>query len=196
MSKITISAIVAIAKNNVIGKDNAMLWHIPTDLKHFKRTTLGKPIIMGRKSYEALGKALPGRPNIIISRTSKTIPKTATKDAPTQIFKDMENGNTTASPPPVHHVKSIEDSIECAKSIARNSGIDEIFITGGGEIYRQTLPITQRLYVTILDREYEGDIYFPAINWNEWDIKHEEKHPENTEKNRPAFTIYTLQRKS
>ncbi len=193
MSEIILASIVATAKNNTIGKDNSMIWHIPDDLKHFKRTTLGKPIIMGRKSYESLGKALPGRPNIIISRR----PETLNEIAPTQVFKDMETDTTTtAQATPIHHVKSIEESIELAKSIAKNTGADEIFITGGGEIYRQTLPITQRLYITILDRDYDGDTYFPEINWNEWTIEKEEKHNENKEKNRPAFTFYTLERKS
>lgn len=169
-----------------------MIWHLPEDLKHFKATTLGKPIIMGRKSYEALGKPLPGRPNIIISRTDTRLPD----DKPTRVFKDMEReksgpDNETST----HRVKSIEEAIALGKDIAASSGVDEIFITGGGEIYRQTLPITQRLYLTILDREYEGDTFFPEINREEWSITSERKHEANPDKDRPAFTIFTLERK-
>lgn len=83
-----------------------------------------------------------------------------------------------------------------AKDIAEQAGKDEIFITGGGEIYKQTLPNTQRLYVTVLDREYEGHVFFPEINWDEWNIAHEEKHGADPEKDRPSFTFYTLERKA
>lgn len=190
---IKLSSIVCIAKNNAIGKDNAMIWHIPEDLKHFKRTTLGKPIIMGRKSYEALGKALPGRANIIISRSYEALPE----GEPTQVFKDMEaEGDEINSGTSTHKVRSIEDAIKLAKAIAQKDGQDEIFITGGGQIYAETLPITERLYVTILDREYDADTFFPQINWDEWDIKEQRPHPAESEKDRPSCTFYTLERKA
>ena len=175
MKDIKICSIVAIARNNVIGKDNALIWHLPEDLKHFKRTTLGKPIIMGRKSYEALGKPLPGRPNIVISRQPPL--------------------ETTASGEGPFFVPSIEAAIAIAQTMAADLGVDEVFITGGGEIYKQTLPITERLYLTVLERDYEGDTFFPEINWAEWNILEEIKHLADPAKDRPEFTIYTLDRK-
>lgn len=194
MTKIILSSIVAMAENRVIGKDNALIWHISEDLKHFKRTTLGKPIIMGRKSYESLGKPLPGRANIVISRSFDQLPE----NAPTATYGTMEsapantNETTESAPPPpmLYYMKSIESGIECAKDIAQKDGIDEIFITGGGEIYKQTMPLIDRLYLTIVHRDYEGDTLFPEFDWNEWNITAEVKHDGD-----PAFTIYTLDRK-
>ena len=189
---ITLSSIVCIAKNHVIGKDKGMIWHIPEDLKHYKRTTLGKPIIMGRKSYEALGKALPGRANIVISRTHKNLPD----NAPTSVFEHMEPDADEGKPSTsTHKVSTIEDAIALAKDIALRDGKDEIFITGGGQIYAETLPYTQRLYLSVLDRDYEGDTYFPEINWDEWNITQQREHAAEAAKDRPACTFYTLERK-
>ena len=193
MSHITLSSIVAIAKNNVIGKDNTLIWHIPKDLKHFKQTTLGKPILMGRKSYDSLGKPLPGRPNIVVSRAHKTLGNDVTPH-----FDAMESVSADA---PAHIDEgpflyaSLDEGISAAKDMAEHLGVDEVFITGGGQIYKETLPYTDRLYVTILDREYDGDVFFPQINWDEWHISFEEQHEADPDKDRPSFTFYTLERK-
>jgi len=200
---VILSSIVAIAKNNAIGKDNGMIWHLPDDLKHFKRTTLGKPILMGRKSYESLGKPLPGRPNFVISRNFENLPDCKETD----VFNDMENaadiGEASLKPSAVHSVvsegpflyRTIQEGIEAMQEMALKIGVEEVFITGGGQIYKETLPETQRLYLTVLDRNYEGDVFFPEINWDEWNITHEEKHPADPDKNRPSFTFFTLERK-
>ncbi len=189
MNKIKLSSIVAIAKNNVIGKDNDLIWHIPEDLKHFKRTTLGKPILMGRKSYDSLGRPLPGRPNIVVSRAYKDIQS----GEETPLFKEMEAVDAGAKPKvnegPFLYA-SIEDGIEAAKKMAEEMGLDEIFITGGGEIYKQTLPYTERLYLTVLDREYEGDTFFPELDWSQWKILSEVRH--DAQNDVPGFTIFTL----
>ncbi len=188
-----ISAIVATAKNRAIGRDNGMIWHLPEDLKHFKRTTMGKPILMGRKSYESLGKPLPGRPNIVVSRTFSSLQS----GAPSDIFTEMEAASpgtgTKVEEGPFLYA-SIEDGIRAAQEMAINMGLDEIFITGGGEIYKQTLPVTQRLYLTVLDREYEADAFFPEIDWAEWKTVEETAHPADPAHDRPSFTIYTLER--
>ncbi len=141
---ITVSAIAAMSRNLVIGKDNKMLWHIPEDFKHFKNTTMGKPVIMGRKTYESLGKPLPGRTNIVI--TSK----------PDQVQGD------------VIVVAAIEDAIAQAKQIAVETNVDEIFIIGGGQIYEAAMPVTDRIYLTVINQDYEGDTFFPKINPLEW----------------------------
>ena len=201
---ITLSSIVAIAKNNAIGKDNGMIWHLPEDLKHFKRTTMGKPILMGRKSYESLGKPLPGRPNYVISRNFENLPDREETD----VFNDMESAadvNDAASLKPAavpNNIPegpflnaSIEEGIKAMREMALKLGVDEVFITGGGQIYKETLPQTQRLYLTVLDREYEADVFFPEINWDEWNIVSGEKHEAEPEKDRPSFTFYTLERK-
>ncbi len=169
MTKPYISAIAAVAKNNVIGRDNKLLWHTPEDLRHFKKTTLGKPVVMGRKTFESLGKPLSGRPNIVISRAAS--PAADHKDGSFFYF-------------------SIEDGIKAAKKMAAEMNVDEIFILGGGEIYKQTLAMTNRLYLTLIDREYEGDAFFPAIDRHEWKTVSEDRRAGD-----PPFTFLTLERK-
>ncbi len=163
-----ISSIAAMARNRVIGVSNGLAWHIPEDFKYFKKTTLGKPIIMGRKTYYSFGKPLPGRPNIVISRS----------------FLNPVNDDGP------FFVKTIEDAIKLAQQKAKDLKADEIFIIGGGEIYKQTLPDTQRLYLTVIDRDYEGDTSFPEFDWNEWNIVSEEKREGD-----PSFTFFVLERK-
>jgi len=165
-TKPTLSAIVAMAENRVIGKDNTLIWHLPADLKHFKATTMGKPLIMGRKSFESLPGMLPGRPHIVISRSQI-------------LAHESEN---------FYGVQSITDAIDLASTINQ----DEIFITGGGEIYKQTLDMLDKLYLTIVHKDYEGDTYFPKINWDNWDITDTVEHEAEEEKDNPAFTIMTL----
>lgn len=166
MNKAKISAIVAMAENRVIGKDNSLIWHLPADLKHFKATTMGKPMIMGRKSFESLPGILPGRAHIVITRSPK--PDEA----------------------PVHYASSLDQAIEKASQMNE----EEIFITGGGEIYKQALPLIDRLYLTLVHADYEGDTHFPKLNWEEWDVTDTDEHEQDLEKDRPAFTIMTLDR--
>ena len=159
-----LSSIVAMAQNNVIGGDNKLLWHISEDLKHFKATTMGKPMIMGRKTFESFGgKPLPGRDHIVISRSPQA---------------DEER---------VFWVSSIDEAI--AKAATLND--EEVFITGGGEIYKQTLERIDRLYLTVVARDYDGDAIFPALNWDDW-IKTEERPHDGD----PSFTIYVLDKKT
>ena len=141
-----IAMIAAMAKNRIIGADNDMPWHLPADLKHFKAITLGKAVIMGRKTYESIGRALPGRPNIVI--TSKL---TSLSDA------------TVDSP---------ESAIEVAKALsAEHSDNDEIMIIGGGTIYQTFLDSADTLYLTHIDLTVDGDTQFPdyeaAASWTE-----------------------------
>jgi len=137
MQKLRISSIVALGKNRVIGANNQLLWHIPDDLRRFKALTLGHPIIMGRKTFDSivsiLGKALPGRTNIVVTRD------------PDWKF----DGAIVAH--------SLEEAIEKAKEIDS----EEIFIGGGAQIYTESLPYVDRLYLTLIDDEKEGDTFFP-----------------------------------
>ena len=128
-----ISAIAAIGKNNVIGQNNDLVWKIPDDLARFREITKGHPVIMGRRTFESIGRPLPDRTNIVISRE---------KDYATE---------------GVSVVYSVDEAIEKAKSL----GNDEIFVIGGGEIYRQFMPYTDKLYLTIIDAEADGDVFFP-----------------------------------
>ncbi|MEK4761078.1 dihydrofolate reductase [Viridibacillus sp. FSL E2-0187] len=135
-----ISLIVAHDENNVIGLNNAMPWHLPGDLAYFKRTTMGKPMIMGRKTFESIGKPLPGRTNIVITR-------------------DEEYAREG-----IVIVHSIEEALAQAEKES-----EEIMIIGGEQIFRMTLPMADRLYVTKIEKQYEGDTFFPSYG-DEWQV--------------------------
>lgn len=148
-----IAMIAAMANNRVIGKDNQMPWHLPADLKHFKKVTLGKPVIMGRKTYQSIGKALPGRRNIVISRQSGAL----------SIDADW--------------VQSIEQALALVQDEA------EVMIIGGAEIYRQVLPLADTLYITDIDLTVEGDAFFPdyqaVAEWSESESESHQSDPQN-----------------
>jgi len=143
MSEFPICHVVAIAKNNIIGRDGDMPWKLSTDLKRFKRDTMGKPIIMGRKTFESIGRALPGRLNIVISRS--------------EFIAD----NTV-------HANSIDAALFLAEGWAKENGADEICVIGGGQIYAATIHIANKLYVTHVMAEPDGDTLFPEIKDAEW----------------------------
>ncbi len=174
MSSIKISSIVAMAENRIIGNENALIWHLSEDLKHFKKVTMGKPLVMGRKSFESLPGVLPGRPHVVVSRAEPS----------TKSLLDDR----------VHWQVDLSKALDTAKTLAKKSGQDEIFIAGGGEIYKQTLDVVQRLYLTIVHQDFKGDTYFPQLKWEEWSVSDVVEHDEDIEKDLPAFTIMTLDR--
>jgi dihydrofolate reductase len=140
-----LSLIVAVGENNEIGKAGQMPWHLPADLKHFKTLTLGKPVIMGRRTYEAIGKPLPGRRNIVVSRD------------------------------PGYSASGCEVSPSFTDALVRAAGAAEIMVIGGGEIYREALPRAQRIYLTRVHGHFDADTFFPIIDPSEWrQIAHEE----------------------
>jgi dihydrofolate reductase len=139
-----LSMIVATAKNNVIGKDNDMPWHLPADLAYFKKTTLGKPIIMGRKTYESIGRPLPGRRNIVISRD--------------------ENYSAQG----VDSVTAVEQALALVDGSNGDKAVDEIMVIGGGAIYRHCLAKANRLYITHIDADIDGDTKFPEYDDGTW----------------------------
>lgn len=144
-----ISIIAAVSKNNVIGKKGSgLLWHLPMDLKHFKEITLGHHMLMGRKTFETIGKALPGRTNIVLS------------------------SDASIKAPDIYVFKTIDEAIEFAEK--RNE--TELMIIGGGKIYEQFLPIADKLYITEVKKRFGGDVVFPEINKNEWKEVSREKH--------------------
>ena len=160
------SLIVAASKNNAIGKANAMLWHLPEDLKFFKNTTWGMPVIMGRKTFESVGKPLPGRTNIVITSN-----------------KDWHVAGTITT-------ANIEEALKAAKA----TNAKEIFITGGGEIYKQTMNIADKIYITRVNTEIDGDAFFPEIDENIWE-KVFEKNCAADEKNKFDMRFERWERK-
>jgi len=144
-----LSLIVAVAHDNVIGVGNTLPWHLPEDLAYFKATTLGKPVIMGRKTFESIGRLLPGRPNIVITRQEG--------------WRGVEG---------LHVVHSVDEAIAKAENLVAQGAVDgdEAMIIGGAEIYRSALPLADRVYLTEIDLRIEGDAWFPALKDSEWTL--------------------------
>ena len=166
---ITVSLIVAMAKNRVIGVNNQLPWRLPADLKHFKATTMAKPIVMGRKTWESIGRPLPGRFNIVISRQQGYVADGASV------------------------VNSLADGLALACREAVSAGLDEVFVIGGEAIYRQALADAVKIYLTEVDVELEGDAWFPEIEQNEWKEVSRKCYPVTLDEN-PAHCFVTLRR--
>ncbi|MDF2182664.1 dihydrofolate reductase [Neptuniibacter sp. CAU 1671] len=139
-----LAIIVAQAKNRVIGINNTLPWHLPEDLRYFKQVTMAKPIIMGRKTFESIGRPLPGRENIVISRQADY------------------------APAGVRVVPSLEEARELAENLCLINGLEEAMVIGGAQIYAQALPLADRLYITEVDAVIEGDAWFPAFDPADW----------------------------
>ena len=161
-----ISAIVAMSENRVIGRNNQLPWHLPADLKHFKAITTGHPILMGRKTYESIGKPLPNRTNFVITRD-------ASFQAPGCI---------------------VVTSLEAALQQAAELQAKELFIIGGAQIYQQAMPIIQRLYLTIVHQQFEGDAFFPEFDaQKQWKLREETRHDAD-ERNACAMSFQMYER--
>lgn len=155
-----VSLIAALDRNRLIGSNNALPWHLPADLRYFKATTLGKPVLMGRKTWESLGRALPQRRNIVISRSLKAAPAGA------------------------------ELAASLPAALALVAAEEEAFIIGGGEIFRAALPLADRLYLTEIDAAYTGDAWFPELPPHAWRQLKSSPQPGENGAPGFAFTVY------
>ena len=161
-----VSIIVATSLNNAIGKNNQLLWHLPADLKFFKATTMGCPVIMGRKTFQSIGRTLPGRTNVVITRD-----------------KNFNSDNQFG----IVVVSSIDEAL------VKLHAEKEVFIVGGGEIYNQTIDIANVIYRTLVNTTIDGDVYFSDINSDAFNLVWEEKH-EADEKNKFDYTYQKFER--
>lgn len=166
-----VSLIVAKARNDVIGRDGGLPWHIPEDLKFFRKVTMGKPVIMGRKTYQSIGRALPGRLNIVITRN-----------------RGWRADGVT-----------VVDGLPAALQAAKAAETEEAMVIGGEEIYRAALPFAHRIYLTEVDLEVAGDACFPPIDTADWAEVHRVQHKggasEGGDDPRPAYAFVTLERR-
>lgn len=142
--ELKISLIVAVAENGVIGRGGALPWHVPSDLKTFRRITMGRPVIMGRKTYASIGKPLPGRDNIVVTRDA---------------------GFSAAG---TNRAASIDEALDIARHKAAERGVDEIMVIGGAEIFALTLPLADRIYLTRIHAQPDGDVTFPEPDPSIW----------------------------
>lgn len=162
--------IAALAENRVIGRDNQLPWHLPADLKHFKAMTLGKPIIMGRKTWDSLGRPLPGRLNIVVSRQPQL---------------RLEGAEVFAS---------LDAAIVRADEWARQQGVDELMLIGGAQLYEQGLALAERLYLTRVALQPEGDAWFPVFAEAQWQCREREAH--TAEADSPAYCFEAWERRT
>jgi dihydrofolate reductase len=160
-----VSLVVAMTRDGVIGRDNAMPWHLPDDLKHFKALTMGKPMLMGRKTFAAIGKALPGRTTLVLTR------------------------DRVWQAPGVTVVHSLDEAFQAVSSVP------ELCVVGGAEIYKLTLPIAQRIYLTRIQASIPGDTVFPALDMSQWRETGSIEHPAD-ERHACAMTFSTLDRRA
>ena len=163
--KMIISFVVAMGKNRVIGKNNSLPWNMPADMKRFRDLTAGKPMIMGRKTYESIGRPLPNRTNIIITRD--------------------KNYNVKGCV--IAH--SIDEAIKAA------GNVPEAMVIGGFQIFKEFFPIANKIYLTIIDNNFEGDTYFPEYTKSEWRETKKEEHKKDKE-NPYDYTFLVLERKN
>lgn len=158
-----LSLIAALGENRVIGVDNSMPWHLPGDFKYFKATTLGKPIIMGRKTWDSLGRPLPGRLNIVVSRQAGLVLEGA------EVYP------------------SLEAAVVRAEEWAKEQGVDELMLIGGAQLYAQGLAHADRLYLTRVALSPEGDAWFPEFDLNQWTLVSNVPNP--AEGDKPAYNF-------
>lgn len=163
----TVSIIVATSLNQAIGKDNQLLWHLPADLKFFKATTMGCPVVMGRKTFQSIGRTLPGRQNVVITRDKS--------------FNADKQFDLTV-------VGSIDEAL------VKLHAEKEVFIIGGGEIYKQSIDSVDTIYITLVNTFIDGDVYFPEIDKSKFDLVWEEKHVAD-EKNKFDYTFQKFESK-
>jgi dihydrofolate reductase len=163
-----ISIIAAVAENGIIGREGQLPWRLSDDLRRFKQLTMGHTIIMGRRTWESIGRALPGRRTVVVSRRPD--------------FRANVEGVDTAS------------GLDKALAIAQAANDEEVFIIGGAELYRESLGQANRLYVTRVRAEVEGDTFFPDIEWNNWQLVESEDYDAD-EKNEYAYRFETYDRR-
>lgn len=159
-----ISFVVAMDRNRLIGRDNGLPWHLPADLKHFKAVTMGKPVVMGRKTFESIGRPLPGRRNIVISRN----PAYAAQGC--EVFTGLDD------------------------ALAALAGVEEIAIIGGMGIFTLALPLADKMYLTVIDEAFEGDAWFPPYNENDWRCTASETHRHEDDTRSFTYRFLTLER--
>lgn len=167
--QLPLSLIAALAENRVIGIDNSMPWHLPGDFKYFKATTLGKPIIMGRKTWDSLGRPLPGRLNLVVSRQAGLV---------------LEGAEVFAS---------LEAAVQRAEQWATEQGVDEVMLIGGAQLYAQGLADADRLYLTRVELSPEGDAWFPAFDTAQWQLVSTQAN--TAEDGKPAYHFDVWERR-
>jgi dihydrofolate reductase len=165
-----VSLIVAMSQNRVIGRDNQMPWHLPDELQYFKRVTMGKPVLMGRNTFESIGRPLPGRPNIVITRNA-----------------DYDADGISV-------VNTVEDALDLAEQLTDYDANAEAMVIGGAQIFATLFPRADMLYLTLVQAEIDGDVFFPEFPAEDWQLVSRDEHAAN-ERNPYPYSVLVLERK-
>ena len=166
---VPVAMIVAMAQNNVIGQNNQLPWRIPADLKYFKSVTMGKPMVMGRKTFESIGKPLPGRTTIVVTTNRRF----------------NFDGVLVAH--------SVDEALRMAGKVAIGGGANEIMVVGGAQLYLECLPVVDRLYLTEIKATVDGDAYFPSLgSFSDWRLESRDDFPKDEQNEHPySFVVYS-----
>lgn len=162
-----LALIAAVSRNGFIGRDNALPWNLPADLRHFKRRTMGKPVVMGRKTWDAIGRALPGRFNLVVTRSG-----------------NLQLAGAESYP-------SLDQALDRAEAWARRYGVDEMMLIGGGELYAQAIGRAARLYITRIELDVDGDVRFPEIDEAVWNCISRVPHPAEGEAPAHSYEVWS-----
>lgn len=166
-----LAIVAAIAENGVIGQGSRTPWHIPSDLKRFRALTMGKPLLMGRKTFQSIGRSLPGRETIVVTRDTGFV-----------------------APPGDHVAHDLDAALDLAQARAVAMGADEVILAGGGDLYEHLIDWTEKLYVTFVDLAPTGDVVFPRIDWSQWVEEHRLRPPPASH-DEASFTFVDFRRR-
>jgi Dihydrofolate reductase len=177
MSKSTSAApplalVAAIAENGVIGSGGTMPWRLPSDLKHFREVTMGKPLLMGRRTFESIGRALPGRETIVVTRDMTFAPKGG-----------------------VHVAHDVETALTLARARAVATGAEKVILAGGGDLYEHLIGAVELMHLTFVEIRPQGDVFFPALDWSQWEETQRVRPPRTCE-DEAAFSFVDYRRRS
>jgi dihydrofolate reductase len=164
-----IAMMMAMDRNRLIGRDGQLPWHIPGELSYFKSVTMGKPVVMGRRTFDSIGKPLPGRPNIVVTR----------------------NGDWAVEG--VHVAAGLDEALFMARALAVEATSQELMIIGGASLCSAAMPVTQRLYLTVVDHEFEGDTWLDSFHWKDWRVVSEDVRDPTTTGGLPV-TYWVLEK--
>jgi dihydrofolate reductase len=176
-AKVPLAIVAAIGENGVIGDGRGLPWHLPSDLKHFRRITMGKPLLMGRKTFDSIGRVLPGRETIVVTRD--------------RTFDPLRGGSQTNS---IHVAHELEAALALAQARAQAMGADEVILAGGGKLYESLIGVAERMYLTFVDVAPRGEVSFPEIDWSNW-LEVSRDRPRPSAKDEATFAFVDFDRR-
>ena len=177
MMKVPLAIVAAIAENGVIGDGRGLPWHLPSDLKHFRGITMGKPLLVGRKTFESIGRALPGRETIVVTRD--------------RAFDPSRGGGQTKA---IHVVHELDAALALAQARAQAMGAEEVILAGGGNLYESLIGRVERMHLTFVDIAPTGGVSFPAIDWSNW-LEVSRVRPQPAAKDEATFAFVDFDRR-